>query len=112
MACQTVGADAALSNAARLDAAPDIRNFKINGVSLVLSHADAQNARLADAHAILTALSYAFVDAESDPLRAERGDTILDLRPRIIAQALEGVANIVAYAQYHADSGRADGGRS
>lgn len=100
MAELLLGAKSAHRNAAR-DC--DILKLKINGVTPFLSHPDCVNDRLSEAHAFLMVLSAGFLDADdalSDPKQRE---TITGLRPRIIAQALEGVAALVAYAQHHTD---------
>lgn len=92
-------------SADRNDVRANLLNFQINGVSPAISHGDATTARLEEAHAVLTVLSFAFEDAAT--VGRETGDRIpiTHLNERLIARAIEGAASLVAYASYHATQG-------
>lgn len=100
MAKPQVQADSAGRNPV---SAPNILELKINGSTPFLSHADAANDRLADAHAILLVMSQAFEGAHEAGFLSETRETIDHLSQRIVARALDAVSNLVAYAQYHID---------
>ena len=83
-------------------ATPDtLENFTINGIAPFFSAGDDGDQALEEAHALLTLLTAAFEASEhitkgsDDP-----NDPITNLRPGIIATAIEGVARLVALGQY------------
>lgn len=84
--------------------APDILKFKLNGTSPFLSHRDAANDRLSDAHAILLFMSRAYQCAQDALGKNPDLDTIESIPPGVISEALDAVCNLVSYAQYHIDA--------
>lgn len=80
----------------------DILNLRMNGTTPVLRHPDGINDRLREARAMLVVLEQAFRTAAEVDGRDGIG-TITDLNPTIIADAIEGVASMLAYAQFHHD---------
>lgn len=80
------------------DQAPCIRDFKLNGTSPFRNHANSADQRIEEAHALLLTLSAAFASADDAKER-----TPGEVRPTIVAQALQGVATLVALAQHHTD---------
>lgn len=84
--------------------APNILNFKLNGVTPFLSHRDAANDRLSDAHALLIVLARAYDCAQEAMEKDPKLDTIESVPPGLISEALDAVSNLVAYAQYHIDA--------
>lgn len=104
MAVHPVGAETARRNPVRVASAPDILNFKLNGTTPFLSHRDAANDRLSDAHAILVIMSRAYLDAQDALSDSSRRETIETIPPGIISEALDAVSNLIAYAQYHIDA--------
>lgn len=78
--------------------APTLTDFKLNGTAPFWSHANSADQRIEEAHAILLTLSGAFASADD----AKEG-TPGEVRPAIVAQALQGIATLIALAQHHAD---------
>ncbi|BEU99979.1 hypothetical protein [Novosphingobium olei] len=76
-------------------------DFRINGCSIAVSHRDAADERLNEAHALLQALSLAFEDAENPTYPPNDRCPITDLPPRLVAKAIDGVTSLVAYARFH-----------
>lgn len=101
MALSSVRADPADHNPA---SAPNILNLKLNSVTPFLSHRDAVNDRLADAHAILLVMSAAYQDAQEGIGDECPRESIATVSPGLIAKALDAVSNTIAYAQYHLDA--------
>lgn len=104
MAVETLGADSAHRNPVRDARVPDILNLTINGTTPFLSHRDAADDRLSDAHAILQVMSCAYMDAQSALSQGGKRETIETVSPGLISEALDAVANLIAYAQYHLDA--------
>lgn len=100
MANPQVQADSARRNPVRK---PDILELHMSGMTPFLSHGDAANERLGDAHAILQILSQAFEGAYEASQQEGSRETIALMNQRIVARALDGVASLIAYAQHHLD---------
>ena len=81
-----------------------LENFTINGIAPFFSAGDDGDQALEEAHALLTVLAAAFEASEhitkgsDDP-----NDPMTNMRPGIIATAIEGVARLVALGQYRND---------
>ena len=94
-------ADSSNSTLAPSASPEPIEKFKINGITPFFSAGDDGDQALEEAHALLTLLTAAFEASEhiakgsDDP-----NDPITNLRPGIIATAIEGVARLVALGQY------------
>ena len=90
-----------------MSAAPrDILKLHMNGTTPFLSHPDGINDRLREARAMVIVLEQAFRTA-GEAAGHEGIDTIATLNPTIVADALEGVASLLALGQFHHDHGRA-----
>ena len=84
----------------------DILNLRVNGTTPFLSHGDGVNDRLREARALLLLLESAFRTAH-DARNIVEVDTINNLNPVIVADAIEGIATLLALGQFHEDHRRA-----
>lgn len=84
--------------------ASEIEGFRINGVSPFWSPADAADAQLEQAHALLTLLSGAH--RVCDDITSDQADQFDNLRHGITASALDGIATLIALAQFQTDEAR------
>ena len=95
---------------------PALSDLKINGATPFWSHRDGASARLAEAYALLTMLRGAHDVCEevSEQMKVEKigdqwvsgpdyADAFKNIRHEIQGRALEGVATLIALAQYQAD---------
>ena len=80
---------------------PSLEAFKINGVSPFWSPADAADEHMAQAHALLTLLAGAH--GVCDQIDTDSADPFDNIRHGITARALDGIASLVAIAQYQTD---------
>lgn len=83
---------------------PTLEGFKITGVTPFWSPADAHDEELAQAHALLLALSAGY---ESCAESGQVGLAFDTLTYPLKARALEGIATLIALAQHHSDAAHA-----
>ena len=87
-------------------AASDFLGLRMNDTIPFLSHGDGLNEALKQSRAIVMVLASAFRTAREASDFPEV-DTIKNLNPIIVSNALEGVATLIALAQHHYDQVRA-----
>jgi len=85
---------------------PPIDGVKINGASPFWSHGDGASERLSEAYALLTMLRGAHDVCEA--VQPEFADAFDNVRHEIQGKALEGIATLIALAQYHLDCAGAE----
>lgn len=86
-------------------AGPNLLAVRMNGTAPFLSYPDVAEDCMKQAHAMLLALSNAYEGA-ADAMHTGVGDSILLLNPQIIANTLEGIASLIALAQFGAEADR------
>ncbi len=84
--------------------ASEIEGFRINGITPFWSPADAADQQLAQAHALLTLLSGAH--SVCDGITSDQADHFENVRHGVTASALEGIASLIALAQFQIDEAR------
>lgn len=100
-------ASAALHLQSTTDNEPRLADFRINGVAPFWSAPDNAEQCMSEAHALLTVMSAAMEDSEyivGQQIDAgQRDSNFGSLRASIQARAVDGVARLIALAQYSAD---------
>lgn len=79
----------------------NLSQFKLNGTTPFWSAADSADQCLNEAHALLTLLAGAHDVCEE--ITTEQGDAFDNLRHGIKSQALDGIAKLIAIAQYQSE---------
>ena len=80
----------------------NILDLRMNGTLPFLAHGDGIDDRLREARGMLLVLESAYRTAH-DARHDGQIDTITSLNPTIIADAIEGIATLLALGQYHHD---------
>jgi len=75
-------------------------DLRINGTTPFLSHGDSITDRIREARGLVGVLESAFRTAR-DARNHPEVDTINNLNPEIVADALDGIATLLALAQHH-----------
>jgi hypothetical protein len=82
----------------------NLTNFEINGITPFHSPADNAEEALAQAHAILTTLAGA--EQVCDRITEDEADGYDNIRHAITGRALEGIATLIAFAQFNLNTAR------
>ena len=72
--------------------APEMRTFRMNGTEPFYSPVESAGDRLAEARALLVVMAAGF--------RVSDGEGLHDMNPKIFADALDGIATLIAVGAY------------